>query len=140
MFADWDTVTEEDAISADASVHAVIVSQRRTGNLDFGYPDCDKQMRMVTVVYRDKVAYSGETIVVKYRIDQAESSSLPSWTTLGTITSAETNTLITTSTTNLPFTGLSAQGKFFQFQVEANDHLEVMALIFYYDVLPKTYN
>lgn len=139
-YADWDTVTEEGAISGNTSQPDTIKSVWRTKSLDFGLPDVEKQIRSVEVIYQDHPDWSGETITVKYCINHAGTDNVPTFTSLGTITLGTATCDYETKHATLTFTGLSNTGKFFEFQFEAEDHIRINKMIVYYDVLSKTYD
>lgn len=131
-YLNWSTITELNS----AGTGSTITSTWRTPNYDLDVPDCDKQMRAISVVYRDDTDWTDETITVAYRIDEALTGSLPNFTTLGTITLGTYNRTVVQ---NIDFPNLSNTGRFFQFQFNITGHCEILELIFYYDILPKKY-
>lgn len=132
IYADWDSRYEVDASGTDQN----ITTTHRTPNLDLGAPECNKQIRAIMVVYRDKSSWATESFTVAYRINEAVSAGLPSFTTLGTITLGTNNR---TNVTLIPFTNLSDQGQFFQFQFSGVGHVDVLEMGIYFDILAMNY-
>jgi len=142
--ADWDTVTEEGAISGNTSQPQTMTSAWRTKVIDFGLPDVEKQVRCVDIFYQDHPDWTDETITVKYRVDCAGSGAIPTWTTLGSITLGAGGTASVaydyeTAHYTIPEELLSAAGKTFQFQFEADGHFRINRVYIYYDILTKKY-
>lgn len=138
-YADWDTVTEEGVISSNISQPQTMSSAWRTELLDFGLPDVDKQLRCVDIIYQDNSSWSSETITVKYRVEQAGSGAIPTWTTLGTISLGSAVYNNETRHYTIPEDLLSAAGKCFQFQFEADNHIRINRVLIYFDILTKMY-
>ena len=132
IYANWSSETEVDGSGTGQN----ITSNHRTPNFDFGIPECDKQVRGILVMYRDDDAWTSETITVQYRIDEAVTAGLPSFTSMGTIS------LGTDDKTHVKFFPLAisnSTGKFFQFQFTSTGHLDILQGTIYFDVLPFTY-
>lgn len=139
-YADWDTETEEGAISGNTSQPAAIPGVWRTKSLDFDLPDVEKQIRCVDIVYQDHPDWTSETITVKYCINHTGSGAIPTFTSIGTITLGTALCDYETKHQNIPFTNLSDKGKFFEFQFEADNHIRINKMIIYFDYLVKRGN
>ena len=133
IYANWASKTEVGSAGGDLQ----ITTTHRTPNLDLGVPECDKQIRGIMVVYRDSSSWTTDGFAVQYRIDEAVSSGLPNFTTLGEVVLGKDSK---THVTLIPFTNLSNQGRFFQFQFSGTEHIDILEMGIYFDVLTMKYS
>ena len=139
VYANWDVVTEVGSEFDGDYVDQTITYTWRTKSLDFGFPDVDKQIDCIDVVYQDHRDWNGETIQVQYCIDRAGVGAIPTFTNIGTITLGAVGSDYQTLTATIPFAGLSNVGRFFEFQFTGTEHLRINKLIIYYHIHSKKY-
>lgn len=134
VYLGWDKITE-----ADRRVEGenTITSHWRSKNFDFGFPHTNKQLRKIVIIYRDHPNWTGETIDIYYRINQNASYNVPGWTSLGSITLGQVEGNYQTRSYSIPLTNLSEQGEYFQFELRATGHLEVLRMIIYFHILSE---
>lgn len=142
VYADWTATTEENHISGDASVPIELPKQYRTQKFDFGYPGCQKQLRSITIGYKDDASWDTEYFTIGYRAeDTVDSDSVPDFTTLQTITLG-VDTRAYVKNLNAP----SVAATYFQFQFDTEElcnyttkasHIRILFMHIYYMVLSR---